>query len=152
MNVTSKTQSAIAFASTLVLGLAIGLLNIPDGWYAALNKPWFNPPNWVFGPAWTALYILIALAGWRVWNFDKRSRSMKLWFGQMALNFAWSPLFFGAHLVGIALIVSLLMLASILLFIKETWALDRPAALMFAPYAAWVAFASTLNAAILKLN
>jgi benzodiazapine receptor len=70
----------------------------------------------------------------------------------MALNFAWSPFFFGAHLVGTALIVSLLMLASILLFIKETWVLDRPAAIMFAPYAAWVAFASKLNAAILKLN
>jgi benzodiazapine receptor len=78
MNVTSKTLSAVAFASTLVIGLAIGLLNVPDGWYAALTKPWFNPPNWVFGPAWTTLYILIAIAGWRVWNFDKRSRAMKL--------------------------------------------------------------------------
>lgn len=136
----------------MVIGLTIGLLNIPDGWYAALQKPSFNPPNWIFGPAWTALYVLIALAGWRVWNVDRGSRAVKLWFLQMALNFAWSPVFFGAHMVGAALIVVALLLATILLFIGAAWRLDRAAAVMVIPYAAWVAFASALNAAIYRLN
>jgi tryptophan-rich sensory protein len=101
-----------------------------------LQKPSFNPPNWGFGPAWTALCILIAIAGCRVWNADKRSRSTKLWALQMALNFAWSPIFFGAHMVETALIVLLLLFTIIVLFIRETWKLDPTATMMFVPYAA----------------
>jgi len=133
-------------------GIFIGASNPPGAWYAALTKPPFNPPNWVFGPAWTVLYILIAIAGWRTWRRDRSGTPMKLWWAQLAFNFLWSPVFFSAHRIDLALVVALGMLASILAFIVASWRQDRIAAWLFAPYAAWVAFASVLNASILALN
>lgn len=139
---------------TLVLGggLAIGLFNVPGEWYAGLAKPAFNPPNWLFGPAWTLLYILIAVAGWRVWLRDHTGWSMRLWWVQMALNFLWTPVFFGADRVDLALIIILLLLAPIIAFIAKTWMRDRVTSWLFVPYAVWVAFASVLNGSILALN
>ncbi len=133
-------------------GLAIGFLAAPGDWYAELAKPSFNPPGGVFGPAWTALYILIAIAGWRVWRRERGGLAMKLWWVQLALNFLWTPVFFSAHQIGLALAAILVLLAIILSFIVTSWRQDRVASLMFAPYAAWVAFASTLNGSILVLN
>lgn len=133
-------------------GLLLGASNMPGEWYASLNKPFFNPPSWLFGPVWTVLYVLIAIAGARTWMANARGLGMQLWFGQMALNFMWSPAFFGYRMPGVALVVVLAMLAVILAFIADRWNRDRIAALLFAPYAAWVAFASLLNAAIVWLN
>jgi tryptophan-rich sensory protein len=133
-------------------GLLIGGLTSPGAWYAGLERPSFDPPGWVFGPVWTVLYVLIAIAGWRVWRSPPASRAMKLWWAQLGLNFLWSPTFFAAHQIGAALVVVALMLASILAFIAASWRLDRPASLMFVPYACWVAFATLLNGAILVLN
>jgi len=133
-------------------GLAIGFLTAPGEWYAGLPKPSFNPPNWVFAPVWTVLYILIALAGWRIFERDRKGWPMKIWWAQLVLNFAWSPVFFAAHWIGLALIIILLLLAAIFAFIATAWRQDRPAAWLFVPYAAWVAFASALNASILALN
>ena len=132
-------------------GLAIGYLTAPGEWYAQLHKPAFNPPGWVFGPVWTVLYILIAIAGWRVWRGD-RGRPMKLWWTQLGLNFLWPLVFFWAHQIGLALALIVLLLAAILAFIAATWREDRAAAWLFVPYAAWVAFASVLNASIFALN
>ena len=92
----------LALAAFLVVvlggGSLIGLMVRPDTWYATLDKPPFNPPNWVFAPVWTALYVMIAIAGWRVWLRDGfHARTMILWLMQMALNFAWTPMFFGAR-------------------------------------------------------
>jgi tryptophan-rich sensory protein len=78
-------------------GVAIGFLTAPGEWYAGLAKPSFNPPNWLFGPVWTLLYLLIAVAGWRVFESDRGGWPMKLWWAQLALNFLWSPVFFAAH-------------------------------------------------------
>ncbi len=133
-------------------GLALGGLTVPGGWYAGLVKPSFNPPPWLFGPVWTVLYVLIAVAGWRVWKRDLIGWPMRLWWAQLALNFLWTPVFFAAHRIGLALVVILLMLAAILGFVAMAWRLDRVAAWLFVPYAAWVAFASVLNAAIFTLN
>ena len=133
-------------------GLAIGLVTRPDGWYAELAKPPFNPPNWIFGPVWTILYVLIAVAGWRTFRRDAGGTAMKLWAAQLALNFLWSPVFFAAHIVGAALAVVVLLFAAIVGYIAATWTVDRPAAWMFVPYAAWVAFATLLNASIWVLN
>lgn len=133
-------------------GLVIGMVTAPGAWYAALNKPPFSPPNWVFGPAWTALYILIAIAGWRVSRPDPNRLPMTLWWIQLALNFVWSPIFFSAHLVGMAFVVVVLLLLTIIGFIVITWRRDRIASLLFVPYAAWVTFASALNGAIWLLN
>jgi tryptophan-rich sensory protein len=134
------------------MGSALGVMNVPDGWYAGLVKPSFNPPNWVFAPVWTALYVMIAVAGWRVWRREGWGQGMALWSVQMGLNFAWSPVFFGLHLPGVALAVLLAMLAAIAGFIFYAARVDRGAALLFAPYAAWVGFAAVLNMAIVGLN
>lgn len=133
-------------------GLALGGLTVPGGWYAGLVKPSFNPPAWLFGPVWTVLYVLIAIAGWRVWQRDRSGWPMKLWWAQMALNFLWTPVFFGAHQLALALVVILLMLVAILAFITTAWRRDRMGAWLFVPYAAWVAFASLLNGSIWILN
>ncbi|MCO5160217.1 MAG: tryptophan-rich sensory protein [Mesorhizobium sp.] len=133
-------------------GAAIGSMNLPGPWYEGLAKPPFNPPNWVFGPAWTILYVLIAVAGWRTFERDRGGPAMKAWWAQMLLNFAWSPVFFTLQSVGGALFVVVLMLAAILAFIGLAWVRDRIAASLFLPYAAWVSFATLLNASILWLN
>jgi tryptophan-rich sensory protein len=133
----------------LGVGLAIGVVARPDGWYAALNKPPFNPPNWVFAPVWTLLYVMIAVAGARTYE---RVRGFSLWVTQMALNFAWTPAFFLLHRPTLALVIIVALLAAILTFIAMKWSSDRVSALLFVPYAAWVAFATLLNAAIVGMN
>ncbi|CAN0653061.1 tryptophan-rich sensory protein [Nitratireductor aquimarinus] len=133
-------------------GLAIGYITAPGPWYAALAKPAFNPPNWVFAPVWTILYVLIAVAGARTWQRARHGMAMRLWWLQLVLNFAWSPAFFVLHQVGLALLIILLLAATITAFIAASWRSDRASALMFLPYAAWVFFAALLNGAILSLN
>ena len=133
-------------------GLLLGFLTAPGGWYAGLTKPSFNPPASLFGPVWTVLYVLIAIAGWRTFERDRTGLPMRLWWAQLALNFLWTPVFFGAHRIGLALVVILLLLVAILGFIGKAWRQDRVAAWLFVPYAAWVAFASVLNASIFALN
>ncbi|HEX2726369.1 MAG TPA: TspO/MBR family protein [Beijerinckiaceae bacterium] len=133
-------------------GLGIGYMTLPGEWYAGLAKPKFNPPGWLFGPVWTVLYVLIAIAGWRVWQNDLGGSPMRLWWVQLVLNFLWSPTVFAAHRVGLAFLVVLLLLAAILSFVVMSWRQDRVTAWLFAPSAAWVLFASVLNGAIWVLN
>nr|WP_275592452.1 TspO/MBR family protein [Aquamicrobium sp. NLF2-7] len=134
------------------IGMFIGIATPPGDWYAGLAKPSFNPPNWLFAPVWTILYILIAIVGWRTWRREPAGIDMKLWFVQMALNFAWSPVFFAAHAPAAAIIIIALLLWTIGIFIARTLKSDPPSAWMFLPYFAWVSFATLLNAAILRLN
>jgi tryptophan-rich sensory protein len=133
-------------------GTLLGVYNLPGEWYANLQKPVFNPPNWIFGPVWTVLYIMIGIAGWRTWGRRAEGVAMQVWFGQLAANFAWSPVFFSMRSIGLALVIILVMLALIVTFVALTWNRDRTAALLFLPYTAWVSFATVLNAAILFLN
>ncbi|TYR31938.1 tryptophan-rich sensory protein [Mesorhizobium microcysteis] len=133
-------------------GSLIGATNTPGEWYAALEKPPFNPPNWIFAPVWTTLYVMIAVAGWRIWRQARTGGAMTAWWLQMGLNFLWSPVFFTLQSVGLALAVIVALLAAIVAFIVLAWDRDRPAALLFLPYAAWVGFATLLNASIFWLN
>ena len=133
-------------------GLLIGWLNIPGAWYASLNKPPFNPPNWVFAPVWTGLFVLIAVAGFRSFEREPHGTAAKLWIVQMVLNFAWSPIFFSFHRMDVALAVIVAMFLAIVAFIWRQWSADRAAALLFMPYAAWVAFAAVLNTSLVLLN
>jgi tryptophan-rich sensory protein len=145
--------SLILFLALVVGGgLTIGYLTAPGDWYAQLQKPAFNPPDWIFGPVWTALYVLIAIAGWRIWRRNPGGPPMKLWWTQLVLNFLWSPVFFAAHQIASAFIIVALLLVTILAFIVTSWGRDRVAAWIFLPYAGWVAFAAALNAAIFVLN
>ena len=149
----NRTGALVAFLAVVVGGgLAIGYLTAPGDWYQGLQKPDFHPPAWVFAPVWTVLYVFIAIAGWRVWKTAPSSAAMKCWIAQMILNFLWSPVFFSMHMTGLALIVIALLLAAILAFIVTARRVDSVAAWLFAPYAAWVAFASVLNASIFVLN
>jgi translocator protein len=149
-----SNRTALLLFLVLVLGggIAIGFVTAPGDWYADLAKPPFNPPNWIFAPAWTTLYILIAVAGWRVWMRDRSGWPMKLWWAQLTINFLWSPVFFLAHRTDLALGVIVLLLVTILAFVATSWTRDRIAPWLFAPYALWVAFATLLNASILVLN
>jgi tryptophan-rich sensory protein len=124
-------------------------------WYAGLAKPSFTPPDWIFGPVWGALYLLMAFAVWRVVKLrasPARAVALALFFLQLALNAAWSWMFFDAHspLLGLFNIVPqfLLVVATLIAFLR----LDGPAGLAMAPLAAWVGFAVALNAAIWQLN
>ncbi len=150
----TKSRRALILFLALVVGggLAIGYLTAPGDWYAGLAKPSFNPPDWVFAPTWTVLYVLIGVAGWRVWQKDANSGAMKLWWLQLVLNFLWTPVFFAAHRIEIALLIILLMLVAIVAFIALAWRQERAAAWLFAPYAAWVAFAALLNGSIVARN
>lgn len=144
----------LALFILLVLGggTAIGLYTLPGEWYAGLAKPAFNPPNWIFGPVWSVLYVMIAVAGWRIWEGYRMSGAMAVWWIALSFNFLWSPVFFGAQVPGAALVVILILLALIITFIALAWQKDRTAAWLFVPYAAWVSFATMLNAAIWWLN
>lgn len=142
---------AVFIAVVVGVGFIIGLTVRPGEWYQSLEKPFFTPPNWVFGPVWTVIYILIAVAGWRVALTEGfRSRSFGIWGAQMVLNWLWTPVFFGAHLIAPGLATILAVLLVVLLFI--TVVQDRTAFWCFAPYAIWLAYASALNGAILFLN
>lgn len=148
-------QKWIALAAFLLVvlgvGFTIGLTIRPGAWYESLNKPFFTPPNWVFGPMWTFVYILIAIAGWRVWLTEgARSLAFGVWALQMALNWAWTPLFFGAQEIGLGLIVILSLLAVCVFFAVRVR--DRQARLCFIPYIAWLTYASALNMGIFLLN
>lgn len=134
------------------VGALIGTQSLPGTWYEGLVKPPFNPPNWIFGPVWLALYVMIAIAGWRIYMIDAGSTPMKIWAVQMVLNWAWSPIWFKAQLIWPAFAVIMLILLSIIAFIVSARRLDKPAAWLFVPYLAWVGFASLLNLSIGILN
>jgi tryptophan-rich sensory protein len=143
---------ALFIALVVLGGMAIGYVTRPGAWFLALNKPAFNPPGWVFGPVWTALYVMIGAAGWRLWRAHRGSAAMKWWWGQLLLNYLWSPAFFGLHHPALALAVIVALLAAIIATMAAAWPRDRFAALLLAPYLAWVGFATALNAAIVALN
>lgn len=143
----------IAFLALVVGGGSlIGISNTPAGWYATLAKPFFNPPNWIFGPVWTILYVMIAIAGARTWLRRNTGGAMTAWWVQLGLNFLWSPVFFTLQSPAWALAVILALLVGIVVFIRTSWGRDRVSAWLFVPYLAWVAFATTLNASIVYLN
>lgn len=142
----------VFLAAVIGVGALIGVSTAPGEWYADLQKPPFNPPNWLFGPVWFALYVMIAIAGWRTFLHQPTGLGMKLWYGQMLLNWLWSPTWFTLHLLWPAFIVIAAMLALIVAFIANRWSRDRLSAWLFVPYALWVGFASLLNLSIAILN
>ncbi|MBI1387234.1 MAG: tryptophan-rich sensory protein [bacterium] len=124
-------------------------------WYPSLNRPEWRPPNWVFGPVWTLLYIMMAVAVWRVWA-RRSQRPVQFALGaygvQLLLNSLWSVCFFYCRSVSVGLIDIALLWIAIGVTLAAFWRVDRTASLLLAPYWAWVSFASALNFAIWRLN
>lgn len=138
-----------------ILGTPFTVATIPS-WYATLEKPFFAPPNWLFGPAWTLLYFLMGASFYLIWKQNSKTKkaqiAKKFFFAQLFLNFIWSPLFFGLRspLLGLIDIVALWIL--IILTIYKFHPLSKLAAYLLIPYLLWVTFATSLNGAILFLN
>lgn len=149
-------QSYFALAAFLVLVIGIGALigtqSVPGIWYENLAKPPLNPPNWIFGPVWFALYVLIAIAGWRIWIVAPRSGAMRFWVAQMLLNWAWSPIWFLAQQPWLAFAVLIAMWLAIAGFITASRKHDAVASILFVLYIVWVSFAGYLNLSIALLN
>jgi translocator protein len=152
---TMAIVAIIAVFSAGLIGNLATLPNIPT-WYAGLIKPSFNPPNWLFGPVWGLLYVMIAYSFWRILTLyagDLDKRIAIFWFtGQMIFNAAWSVVFFGLHSPLLGLVVIAAMIVTISITIARFYSLDRIAGLLLAPYLMWAGFASVLNAAIWWLN
>ena len=166
--------------ATLAVGAAASLFTEPSipTWYAGLARPQFAPPNWVFAPVWTALYMLMAVAAWRVWRLGPASPAREALAGevvvagprasvdrwglmniemgayavQLAFNFAWSVIFFAMHQIGLALADLGLLLLAILVTTILFWRRDHLAGLLFLPYLLWTGFAAALNEAFWALN
>lgn len=127
----------------------------PDSWYDALEKPSWNPPSWVFGPAWTTVYIMMAIAAWLVWReggWKQQGRALSLFLLQWLFNALWTPLFFGLHRPGLALIDILALWLAIAATLIAFWRARKVAGVLLIPYLAWVTFATALNFAIWRLN
>lgn len=154
-------RSMLALLGFLALTLGIGYVGglaterSDDTWYRELELPAFAPPDEAFGPVWTLLYAMMALAAWRIWRLSPsapRRRALLLWLVQLVPNLAWPLLFFGLRSPGLALLDIVLLLALIALTTVALFRLDRLAGLLFVPYLAWVAYAFVLNAAIWLMN
>jgi benzodiazapine receptor len=157
----TPTRAYTALALFILINVAISALggwvtaSRVTTWYLTLAKPPFNPPNWIFAPVWSALYLMIAIAGWRAWRRStgpQRQLALTAYALQLALNLSWSFVFFGARLIGPALAVIAALLAAILANAFLFWRIDRMAGALLMPYAAWVSFATLLNAALWRLN
>jgi len=154
-------QDVLGLAAFLLVCLVVsgigGLVTATSvgGWYATLNKPVFNPPNWVFGPVWTVLYLAMAVAAWRVWRRAEsigRIRALAVFGIQLGLNLLWSVLFFGFQQIGLTLVDIVLLLTAITLNARLFWHIDRVAGWFFVPYIVWVVYATALNGSLWLLN
>jgi benzodiazapine receptor len=153
-------KSLIFIAAQLIVFAAGAIGSIAtatnvDGWYATIEKPFFNPPNWVFGPVWTLLYFWIGVSLYLVWMTSKNDRkkpALTLFGVQLMLNALWSLVFFGLHAPWAGVGIIIVLLACIIALIGLFWRISRPAALLLVPYAAWVSFATVLNTGVALLN
>ena len=138
-----------------LLGTPFTINSIPT-WYATLNKPFFSPPNWIFGPVWTLLYFLMGVSFYLIlkkgWKKKSVKNATKFFIAQLVVNFFWSPIFFGLRSPLLGLITIVLMWMLIVLTIKKFYPLSKLAAYLLIPYLLWVSFATILNASILFLN
>lgn len=151
--------SLVVFVGACVTAAVTGGIFRPDAWYRALNKPSWQPPDWLFGPVWFALYWMIAIAGWLVWErtggqgaYGAALLPMLAYVAQLLFNFLWSLFFFGMKRMGWALVDAVAMQLSILACVVLFWPISQTAALMMVPYLVWVSFAVFLNLTIIRLN
>lgn len=150
------------FLACLLGCMAVGVLSTPftvaaiPTWYATLNKPFFSPPNWVFGPVWTVLYILMGISLFLIVRHGLSNKKIKIasiyFLAQLALNYIWTPIFFALKEPLLALFVIAAMWIVVLLTILKFYPLSKTAAYLLIPYLLWISFASVLNLSIVVLN
>ncbi len=154
-NVAINAAMLMASIALVTAAASLGGIFGTGDWYRTLVKPSFNPPNWIFGPVWSTLYLAMAVAAWLIWR-QRGAHAVGLPLGlyavQLALNAAWTAIFFGAHQMGWAfaeiVLLDTLILASAITF----WPVSRIASVLMMPYFAWVSFASLLNFTLWRLN
>ena len=156
-----KKTLTLKFLISLLLPLSLGAIagmftsqSVPE-WYATLNRPSFNPPNWIFGPVWTSLYILMGISFFLIWKQEAskvRNRAILIFLLQLMLNFAWSFIFFFFNLIGLALVEIILLWISIVMMLVVFYKIKPVASYINIPYLLWVTFATVLNASYYVLN
>ena len=138
-----------------ILGTPFTMSAIPE-WYSTLNKPFFSPPNWLFGPVWTLLYLMMGISFYLIWKQNWKTKELKTaglyFFAQLFLNFIWSPVFFGLRNPVLGLVVIVALWFVLLVTMKKFYSLSRNAFYLLVPYLVWVSFATALNFAIVVLN
>lgn len=145
----------LAFLALTFSAAAAGARFMPGEWYAQLSKPLWNPPSWIFGPAWTFLYACMAVAVWLVWRkqgLAGAATPIALWIVQLGLNSAWSWLFFGLHRPDLAFVDICALWIAITTTMTLFWRTTALAGALFVPYVAWVSFAAVLNFTIWRMN
>lgn len=155
MNRTKIIWGLCAWLLLCYAAASLGALFTPGEWYQELDKPAWNPPGWLFGPVWSALYTLMAVAAWLVWKcggFAAQRVPLSLFLLQLILNAAWSPVFFGLERPGLAFGVILLLWLAIAATLNAFRSVNRTAAWLLAPYLAWVSFATILNGVLWRMN
>ena len=155
----AKIVRLICSVSVCLLTGFLGSLatrNSITSWYAQLARPSFTPPDWAFGVVWPALYVIMGISAFLIWNKGLKRRKVKIALGifvlQLALNGLWTPIFFSLHLIGLALVEIVMLWVFILLTILTFWRLSKTAALLLLPYILWVSFAVVLNTSLFLLN
>jgi translocator protein len=157
----ARRHPVVALLGSITICQLAGLIGLPftdravDSWYDQLEKPVFNPPSWVFGPAWTFLYALIGVALWLVLRHRpgvERTTALGLFALQLVLNAAWTPIFFGAQDPTAALVEIVVLVFVLAVTVVSMWRVDRRAGWLMLPYLAWVVFATVLNGSIVALN
>lgn len=143
-------------ACAVVAGLgSLFTMSAMDGWYADLEQPDWEPPDWVFGPIWSILYLAIGVAAWLVWRergWEQGRIPLVLWSVQLGLNLLWTAIFFGLEMPGAGLVEIVALWLAIAATIVAFWPVSRLAALLLVPYFGWVSYAAALNYAIWTLN
>jgi len=152
------TKVAICVTLCMIAGFVSGMSTSTgiENWYSTLNKPFFNPPNWIFAPVWTILYLMIGIAAGLIWHKGFNQNGVKvalsLFVAQFLLNLIWSPIFFNLQAPTIAFIIIIILWVLIILTIMHFNKVDKIAGRLLIPYLLWVSFATILNGAIVYLN
>jgi tryptophan-rich sensory protein len=151
----NRASALVGWLALTFAAAATGVFVSSGGWYASLAKPAWNPPSWLFGPVWTLLYAMMAVAAWLVWReggWKAQKRTLGLYLVQWALNALWTPLFFGLQRPGLAFAEIITLDMAVLGTLMAFWRVRRAAGLLLVPHTLWVAFATVLNITIWRLN
>jgi translocator protein len=142
----------LVFVALVVAAASSGVFFRPGEWYRRLRKPGWTPPNWLFGPVWSVLYLMMAVAGWLVWRTDPSSVAIWIWALQLVTNASWSGVFFGMRRMDLAFYDIALLWVLVAAFIVAALPISTTAALLFVPYLIWVTIAGALNWTVWRMN